>query len=105
MRPVMRVVSAVLLLALSAQAAFAQSSLSVVSTGEGGWSSNISETPTGQSDFYFRHDHALSLRGSLGSLDWQAGLQLEQTRYVTHRGEDDLEISGGLEVALPLSPD
>jgi len=101
----MRIASAVLLFCLLSETALAESPFSATSNAEAGWSSNISETPTGPSDFYLRHNHDLSLRGSLGSLDWKAGLKIDQTKYLHHSGEDDLEVTGGLEVGLPLASD
>lgn len=99
----MRAALLLLIARLSVPACLAQAPLSAVSTVEIGWSSNISATAGGAADFYFRRDHDLSLRGSIGALDLRAGLQLEQMRFLAHPGEDDLEVTAGIEAGLPLA--
>jgi hypothetical protein len=95
--PVLFVVSA-----LAAPAAMGQSPLTLTSNVESGWTSNALESSGTSPDFYLRHNHDLSVTGTMGPLALRGGLVLEQQVFRTYAGENDVSVTGGIEAGLKL---
>ncbi|UYO00811.1 MAG: hypothetical protein KIT02_06285 [Devosia sp.] len=82
--------------------AVAQAPVTLASTFEAGWTSNVSENEDGAGDVFLRQAHDLSIQGMIGQMALRGGLQVEQTRFGATPIADELSVTAGLEAGLAL---
>lgn len=74
--------------------------IALTSRVESGWTSNAAEVSGGRPDLYVMQSHALELSGASSGLALRAGLALEETRFRAQGEENDLSLTGGVEMGL-----
>ena len=84
--------------------AMAQSPIALTSHVETGWTSNATDSASGEGDFYASHTQELSLTGAADNFVLRGSLALSQTRFVSTTFEDDDEVAGAVEGELALGP-